>query len=177
MAADIRQHNDTPHAADFVLGIEELTKLIAATNKHTHVTHYESLVENPISELSSLLAFLKLPACEGMEHFSLKGSEYHSHYLGDRNVLQTTAPHKKSIGSWKKTFQPQELGILLNAVGSETLDRLGYHDTLQELRRAGVLDKGPEYCDFVRNVYKLRKDTRQLAMAGDCLYEANPPKP
>ena len=174
LALAIRQQSDTPHAMDFVLGLELLAKESRRKNKNTYTLCYESLTRNPAAALSSLVSFLGFPIHENIEQFDLEGSAYKEHGLGDRNVLATTAPHQESIGKWRTTFNKNELAILLTAIGRDTLVALGYAAIANELRDMGVRDKGMDYCQYTRDVYALHRDKRLLQITGDCLYEAGP---
>ena len=176
LPAEIKRQADTAHALDLVLGVERVARLAAEKHRCTYVLRYEDLVADAAGQLRAILEFLGLEYHEGLERFSLRNGEHQSSYFGDRKVLQTNAPHETSLGSWKTAFDRNELNVLLDAVGAETMRFLGYAETLGELFDRDVVDSGQAYCEYKRSVYELHLAARRVTMAGDGLFEATPPR-
>lgn len=137
---------DDPAVFDLLIGLDRLEAFHAALGDRVLVVHYERLVQDPAGELPRILDHLGHPAPPGVVErmTEIGGLERTTGQFGDHKILDTREPHTRSVGAWRTVFGPGQWRTLLEAVGSERLVRLGYGDTVAELKRLGVRDSGPE---------------------------------
>jgi hypothetical protein len=130
-----------PHLFDLLLGLDETSRFFASPPARHHVIRYEDLVTDPVPLLAELLDHLSLSSGDGIESLlDLAQVNWTASAFGDTKIRATASPHAASINSWQTVFQPDELQILRDAVGSDRLRALGYGDVVVALDRAGTRD-------------------------------------
>ena len=115
-----------------------------AASPAVHRVAYEQLVAEPQKLAAETIAFLGLEAAEDLTHFELRDSALAKSDFGDRKIMETQAPHAHSVGKWETEFPPQDLQILVDAVGAELFRRLGYEPVLACLAELGVAEPSAE---------------------------------
>jgi glycosyltransferase involved in cell wall biosynthesis/2-polyprenyl-3-methyl-5-hydroxy-6-metoxy-1,4-benzoquinol methylase len=138
--------NGADHPAwsfDLVIGLEQLLREVDPNDPRVLTLKYEQLVTEAEAQTARVMEFLEAHATVGQTHFDLSGSAFAKSFAGDKKIAATAGPHAQSIGTWKTTFTPDELRILFDFIGAETFCRLGYCQTVDELKALGVKDNGP----------------------------------
>jgi len=135
----------TPNSLDLTVGLRDYIRYFRG-QKNTFEIRYEDLVTNAAEALQRLCAFLGVPYEQGMEDYDRDPafSAMKDQLMGDKNIFSHSRPHTQSVDKWKQHFITEELQRLINVIGEKTLKRMGYHDTITELKAKG--------CQFPREV-------------------------
>jgi glycosyltransferase involved in cell wall biosynthesis/SAM-dependent methyltransferase len=129
---------------DFLIGCNRLLAFAAEMGPALLQIRYEALVTNPDPLLAQTLDHLNLPQEQGLSQFDLAGSDLATSYAGDKKITGTHEPHTKSISAWEEQFSVAELQVLLDAIGVQTFNQLGYRDTIDRLAALGVRYSGTQ---------------------------------
>ena len=143
--AHVLQH-ETDYPAwnfDLIVGLDRLCREVDPGDERVMTVQYERLVAEPEKITSSVMQFLGLQAIPSQCEFDVSGSAFNNSFAGDKKITGTARPHSQSVGAWRAAFSPEELQVLLDYIGSEAFRRLGYACVLEELRKIGVVDRGP----------------------------------
>jgi glycosyltransferase involved in cell wall biosynthesis/2-polyprenyl-3-methyl-5-hydroxy-6-metoxy-1,4-benzoquinol methylase len=128
---------------DLVIGLEQLLREADASDPRVLSVRYEQLVAEPQTETARVMRFLELEPMPDQTQFDLSGSAFAKSFAGDKKIAATAGPHAQSVGTWKSAFKPDELQTLFDFIGADTFCRLGYCQTVDELKALGVKDNGP----------------------------------
>ncbi len=156
----LAKREDDPAAIDFVVGLDRLERFAAEHPENLLILRYEDLVADPTARLAETLAFFGADSAPEIVATltSLNAASRPADAMGDEKIRKTSAPHARSIGSWEKTFNRDELQILSDALGHERLERLGYGDAATRLVELGVerRDLAADYRDDYESVVSVR---------------------
>lgn len=143
LPAILDQLEDSPFLFDFTIGLDRLDRLVASRDSALHVVRYEDLVASPAAVLGGVVEAIGLSATPAIlaAMCKLNPKERQPGEFGDRKIEQTTAPHTASIGAYRTAFTRQELQSLMNGLGLDRLQRLGYASTASALAALGVVDR------------------------------------
>jgi glycosyltransferase involved in cell wall biosynthesis/SAM-dependent methyltransferase len=130
-------------AFDLVIGMEHLLREADATDPRVLLLKYEQLVAEPEPQTARVMQFLGAQAAGEQLHFDLSNSAFAKSFAGDKKIATTAGPHTQSVGTWKTAFNRDELQTLFDFIGAESFCRLGYCQTVDELKQCGVKDNGP----------------------------------
>src|SRR5690606_19109954 len=100
------------------IGLARLWQFSQTHGDRVRTVTYESLVKAPDDEMRSLLTCLSMPQAEGLSELHLQDSPLAAAVVGDRNILQTTSPHTRSLDAWERKLSTQDLQTLLDAIGT-----------------------------------------------------------
>jgi hypothetical protein len=144
LAAVLAKGDDRPELFDLTIGLDRLLAFHELHADSLHIIHYEKLASATADELKSLLRHIGLEATDDMiSHMtSLDGLERNRDDFGDPKIRATSAPHAKSIGSWRSVLRTSQLQVLLDAIGTERMVKLGYANTVSELKARGIVQSG-----------------------------------
>lgn len=136
----IAECQDVPYLFDFAIGLDRLDDFLLHRDASVHAVRYEELVSKPGDTLSRLMRELELPLFpEMIERMCvLHPRQRQPGEFGDRNIESTSAAHTHSIGTYARTFRRHELQELLDTIGGDRLQRLGYGDAAAELAHLGI---------------------------------------
>ncbi|ALS29703.1 protein-tyrosine phosphatase [Paenibacillus sp. 32O-W] len=123
--------------ADLTAGLFRYRHYFRAPHDCAHTLVYERLVDNPAEETRKLCEFIGLPYETGIEVYgnyrdTAKAALYFSMGVGDPNVARDTAPHRRSVDSWKTVLDKREMELYCRAIGSRIFHELGYSEELAE---------------------------------------------
>ena len=138
IAAQLRECPEQRACVDLVIGLKRLLEFSRTHQSDVFALSYESLVTGPDDVMASVCSFLGVRRVRGLAEFDVGESTFSRSAFGDRCVLLTHAPHHDSIGSWRRVLSDADLQTLLDALGTETFQKLGYEDTLRELSSRGI---------------------------------------
>jgi len=132
----------TANTVDFAKGLFELERYGAETNPNVLVVGYEDLVLEPETVIMRLCEFLGMEYSPQMlayhNNASLLAAQKKSH-VGDRKVLNGgRKTDTASIGRWRQGLTREEISRLVNFFGGSVFSRLGYQQTLEELKEDGI---------------------------------------
>jgi hypothetical protein len=144
LAATLQQGIDVPELLDLTLGLEWLTAFYKRHRDAVHVVFYERLVAAPRDELGAVLRHIGIDApLELLGSLTrLDAAKRAPQSFGDEKIRATTAPHMKSIGTWRHVLNRDQLQVILDAVGAEQLVALGYADTVNALEMSEIYPSG-----------------------------------
>ena len=128
---------------DLIIGLEQLLREADASDPRVLSIKYEQLVAEPQQETARVMQFLGIEPVADQTQFDLSGSAFAKSFAGDKKIASTAGPHTQSVGTWKSAFKPDELQTLFDFIGAETFCRLGYCQTVDEVKALGVKDNGP----------------------------------
>jgi glycosyltransferase involved in cell wall biosynthesis/SAM-dependent methyltransferase len=129
---------------DFIIGLNRLLAFAAAMGPALLSIQYEAMVANPEPILAQVLDHLNLPQEQGLSHFDLTGSDLVKAYAGDKKIVGTHQPHTNSIAAWEEQFSVPELQVLLDSIGLETFNKLGYANVVDRIAALGARYSGTE---------------------------------
>lgn len=95
---------------------------------------YEDLVREPLREVAKVCEWLGLGFEPAMVEYGRQGAlmdEYRKATMGDRKVLDFEAAHCRSIGRWAEILEPSEVERVLQALGTDVFQALGYEEELE----------------------------------------------
>ncbi len=145
--------------ADLVLGLPALAA--QRGRPHTQIVHYERLVERPDEEIRHVIAALgydpsgiTVPAVEQTEYLRLSS-------FGDRRLLKKKAVDNRSVETWRTELTIEEMQTVTDLVGAELLVELGYEQSLQHAKDAGIVDRGKAVTERYRQVFQTWWDLRR----------------
>jgi hypothetical protein len=127
---------------DLVLGLRRLLDFSRSNSTSVYTLKYEQLVSRPQKTFNDLLHWLEVPN-KRLAGFQLGGGEFDRGDIGDKKILTTNTPHRKSIGRWSKVFNPQEIEILVNSIGPHLMSAIGYGDVLEQALALGIATPDP----------------------------------
>ena len=162
---------DVPYLFDLTIGLSRLDDFIRTDMNSLPIIRYETLVNNPADTLTAVLKHLGMASdpetIAGM--CRLEPQELQPGQYGDRKICSTVAPHPRSIRTYQSTFKPGELQILLNVIGAERLQRLGYDDAVCYLNQAGIRTRErfarTRFEDRVNQLYQARLEPPRYIVA------------
>lgn len=142
----LAETRDMPELFDLPLGLDRLETFHERHGAAVHVIRYEQLAANPVATLTAALSHLGLATDAPLvkQMCTLTNGRQGAGQFGDPKILATSAPHTNSLGTWRSVFTSAELNILLDAIGSERMRRLGYGDTVAALTDLGVRESAPQ---------------------------------
>lgn len=148
---------DEPALFDFTVGLARLEAFSDRHPERVRRLSYEALVADPVGELAGLLVHLGRATGEREARAAAAGltdlatpdgrsadPNHRADRFGDPKILTTHSPHTHSVGNWRESFSPDALRILLEAVGTARLERLGYGATAAALRAMGIRERDPD---------------------------------
>ena len=145
--------------ADLVLGLPALAA--QRGRPHTQTVHYEHLVERPDEEIRRVITALGydpsgfiVPAVEQTEYLRLSS-------FGDRRLLKKKAVDNRSVETWRTELTIEEMQTVTDLVGAELLVELGYEQSLQHAKDAGIVDRGKAVTERYRQVFRTWWDLRR----------------
>lgn len=116
----------TPFYLDYVIGFRRLAELIS--REDTVKIHYEALVSDPTPIMNGVFEYLGVdPLCITKET-RLDVSHLGEASLGDKKIIQTATIHDNSVSRWRDSFSPEEVSVLINALGRKTFHDIGYSE-------------------------------------------------
>lgn len=160
----LREQQDDPNAIDYALGHSIIASIIKQGDQGVHICRYERLVTSPRSELCAVADFLDIKFEEAMLRVSPSVGLADGRSLGDRKILGSSAIHTASVGTWKTAFSVAELQLLVDAVGHDALESLGYGETTEAVRAIGVVSY-PERTQELHSLYSAAMDARTADMS------------
>ncbi len=115
---------DTPFYLDYVFGFRKLADLVFLDG--AIIVQYEALVSNPTVTMDGIYKYLGVDPVQITNETKLDVGHLNEGSLGDKKILQTTNLHANSVARWRDCFSPEEVSVLLNALGRKTFYDLGY---------------------------------------------------
>ena len=130
----------SPNSLDLTIGLRNYARYFRG-QKNTFEIRYEDLVGNAPESLQRLCAFLDVPYEPGLEDYDRADgfSAMKEQLMGDKNIFSHSRPHTQSVDKWKRHFTPEDLQRLVNVIGERALKRMGYGDTVAELKARGCI--------------------------------------
>lgn len=160
--------------ADLVLGLPALA--MQRGRRHTQVVHYERLVERPDEEIQRVIAGLGYDPA-GIVFAGVEQTEYlRLSSFGDRRLLKKKAVDNRSVETWRTELTIEEMQTVTDLVGADLLVELGYEQSLQHAKDAGIVDRGKAVTEGYRRVFQtwwdLRRGEGEGIPAGACEYNS-----
>jgi FkbM family methyltransferase len=134
------QKEDALGSVDLSYGLRQLMHFSVKPEHPAFFVRYEELVRDTHPKMVDVFNFLKIDPLLAPHDgtFNVGESSFARSAVGDRKILATHSPHQKSVDSWKRVFEPDEAGVILNAIGPGMFRDLGYGTTLQDAAAMGV---------------------------------------
>jgi protein-tyrosine sulfotransferase len=128
-----------PRSYDLTIGLRRLADY---ANNFSGVLEvcYEDITLDPVPVLEQVCAHLKLTYQPGMVEYNKPSNlaERRQRALGDKNLYNHSKPHTSSIGRWENVFAAADIQWLIDFLGAEIFERMGYSTTLTRLKSMGV---------------------------------------
>lgn len=125
-----------PMAFDLTLGLTRFTEFFRGQS-NTFELRYEDLVQAPEPALKRLCDFLGI-ACEpGLENYGADPKaleERKSKRMGDTKLFEHSLPHTQSLNRWESVLSREQVQKILDSIGARPFERMGYGDTVRQLR-------------------------------------------
>lgn len=145
LPAILAENRDVPELFDLTVGLDRLEALRDRLGDAVHVIGYERLVADPAGVLGVALRHLgQADDPDTIDRMCTLETGRRAAGFGDPKIHNTTAPKTDSIGTWRTVFTPAELQVLLDAVGTERLHRLGYGATVAALADMSIRESAPD---------------------------------
>lgn len=128
-----------PASYDLTTGLKRLADHADASPGILEV-RYEDLVADPCRVTEEVCSFLKVAYQTGMVDYADGGDVVtrQQRLLGDKKLYQHSKPHASSIGRWKTVLKPSGVQRLVDFIGGEMFERMGYPETVARLRNMGI---------------------------------------
>jgi protein-tyrosine sulfotransferase len=156
----------SPNSLDLTIGLRNYLRYFRG-QRNTFEIRYEDIVANTAESLEQLCAFLEVPYEAGLEDYDRGDpgfSAMKDQLMGDKNIFSHRRPHAQSIDKWKQHFALEDLQRIVNVLGAKSLERMGYGQTIADLKKAGCRFPREDEVDDV--LFALEKRARAMP-AGD----------
>lgn len=132
---------------------------------------YEDLVMNPTEHVASLCEYLQIEPEDGMEQYGSDGplAERKQQMMGDKKIFSHSSPHASSINRWKEGLAPADVQRLIDVIGRDPFERMGYDETIRDVERLGL--RFPSDSKLEARLRRLRRKARRP------VYKPPPPDP
>lgn len=160
----------SPNSLDLTIGLRNYARYFRG-QKNTFEVRYENLVSNAPEALERLCAFLGVPYEHGLEDYGRGDPAFSAmkeQLMGDKNIFSHSRPHTQSVDKWKQHFSTEDLQRLINLIGEKTIKRMGYHDTVQELKARGC--RFPDAYDVDDALFALEQKARAMPGENGAIY-------
>jgi Sulfotransferase family len=136
---------------DLTLGFKSLSEFADLKDNILEI-NYEDLVINSNQVIEEVCTHLGVKCEKNILNYSKsKSIASNTEYsMGDKKILNYSTPHTNSIRSYEKTLNRDQIQRLINYIGEEVFQRMGYQETIFELKSQGY--KFPPQKD-VDNLY------------------------
>lgn len=134
------------HSFDLTLGLHNFSSFFSGKENQFELS-YENLVENPKPVLLSLFHFLNLEYEEDIENYSKSSSslsKMSQNIMGDKKIFLEKKPHKRSLGNWAQVLSTESTQNLLDNIGNQIFERMGYSKLVDDLRSKNFSFPSPE---------------------------------
>jgi hypothetical protein len=135
-----------PMAFDLPLGPRRLGAFFQGQPQTLEV-FYEDLVQRPTETTRQLCEFINVDYIDGMERYgsdprALERRKRLS--MGDTNIFAHSEPHSQSIGQWERSLSNDQIQMILNCLGRQVLQRMGYPQTIERVISLGFWFPGED---------------------------------
>jgi hypothetical protein len=131
----------TPYSYDFAKGLFDLEAFFLKRSPIKYEMQYEELVKNTQHSLTKLCDFLNLDFEDKMLSYAQNEeliALHRSAQMGDKMVLLEKAPHTNSIERWIKNISKADMQKIVDLLGFDIFQRMGYGETIKNLKVLGV---------------------------------------
>ena len=132
----------TVDTRDYCEGLFRLAELAATTNDNIFALRYEELVNEPEKILSKICDFLDIDFSYSMLTYHENKSlavEHIKSPVGDKVSLSQSSINKHSGNTWETRLDISEIQSLVDVLGAEIFERLGYESAIPRLRDMSVI--------------------------------------
>jgi len=154
----LSQRADCPELFDFVLGFRRLLNF--ADRYQVHIVRYEDLVSDPVGEMQKVFEYFGVDTPIRSGEIGDIDRRFATSALGDKKILGTNSVHSRSLGSYKETFNANEIKLLVDAIGERTFEQLGYNEEFHAAVESFSIDHdeliSTELYDAAENLIRLR---------------------
>jgi protein-tyrosine sulfotransferase len=160
----------SPNSLDLTIGLRNYSRYFQG-QKNTFEIRYEDIVTDAPGALQRLCAFLEVPYEPGMEDYDRGDPSFSAmkdQLMGDKNIFSHSRPHAQSVGKWKQHFPTEDLQRLVNLIGENTLTRMGYDDTITELKAKGC--QFPQQQEIDDSLFALEQKARSMPDENGAMY-------
>ncbi|HKQ38518.1 MAG TPA: sulfotransferase, partial [Verrucomicrobiae bacterium] len=160
----------SPNSLDLTVGLRNYARYFRG-QKNTFEIRYEDIVTNASEALQKLCAFLGVSYEPGLEDYDRGDpgfSAMKEQLMGDKNIFSHTRPHRQSVDKWKQHLAPEDLQRLINLIGEKGLKRMGYHDTVRELKAMGC--RFPKEIEVDDALFGLEQRARAMPGESGAIY-------
>ncbi|BAE49865.1 sulfotransferase family protein [Paramagnetospirillum magneticum] len=140
VAKILREGRDHPAAFDVVQGLGVLADLVATDDPRVHSIRYEDLVRAPNTVMPQVFDFLGLDPLAVPENSMATIPFAPPSALGDQKINKEKVVHDLSIDMWRESLSDADKEAIADALGADTLRRLGYGKLYDEFGSPGQAD-------------------------------------
>jgi hypothetical protein len=154
-----------PMCLDLTVGLSRLAAFFQG-QPQTFTLRYEDVVRQPEAVLPKLCAFLGLDYEPGIENYGSNPqalAERKNRRMGDPSVFAHTRPHAQSIDRWQTALTAAQVQRMLDCIGTRFFERMGYPDTVGQLRDRGF--RFPEQSAVDENLKRFENAAQSLPWA------------
>jgi hypothetical protein len=130
------------HTRDFSEGLFTLANYITFTKDDIFVLRYEDLVNTPEDALRSACKFANIDFSPRMLAYyenTILIEEYRKSPVGDPISSSRPSPtSNQTVNAWEKRLELADIQALINVIGVNIFERLGYSDTIEKLRQLSI---------------------------------------
>ena len=160
----------SPNSLDLTIGLRNYLRYFQG-QKNTLEIRYEDLVTNTADALRRLCEYLGAPYEPGLEDYDRGRADLSAmkeQLMGDKNIFNHTRPHAQSVDKWKQHFTPDELQRLIGIIGEKTFERMGYSQTITDLKKMGC--RFPHEHEVDDALFALEKKARAVPAESGARY-------
>lgn len=129
----------TPSSFDLTIGLQRLVDYADARGDVFEV-QYEKIATDSTRTIEEICAYLSVSFDPAMIDYSKTGNmeALHQGVMGDKKIYQQIKLHANSLGKWSSALKPEEIQRLIHFIGHEIFERMGYPETIQQLKTMGI---------------------------------------
>lgn len=132
----------TDHTRDFCEGLFKLADYSEGRKDLMYIVHYEDLIQNSPEVLRRIGRFIGVEFSSAMmsydQHKELM-EEYRRSPVGDRFACERSVPSDiHAVNTWEKSLETEEIQCLVDSLGANIFERLGYAHSLNPLRNMRI---------------------------------------
>lgn len=131
----------TPSSFDLSMAIHSFAHFFQGLSG-TYELRYEDLVQDAPKHIRHLCHFLEVEPEAGLENYAEKNGSLEllkDKTMGDKKVFGHSKPHHQSVGQWKKVLDRHDVQQVIDSIGQEAFERMGYFEIVRDLKNDGFV--------------------------------------
>lgn len=128
-----------PRSYDLTIGLSQLADYASKCRGILEV-RYEDIAADPVPIIKQVCDHLNVTYYPEMLEYDKDGglTDRRRRALGDKNLFNHSTPHASSIGRWERVLSTADIQRLVDFLGAEIFERMGYQSTISRLQTMGI---------------------------------------